>query len=100
MQRVNAWPRMVVIGFAPHGIADYTSPARLPEGLQGRPGRSPAARSAPAGRLSENPYYHPTSATGADGTFTLKLVHLGEQFIQVAPFWLEARGAPEAPPGL
>ena len=42
----------------------------------------------------ENRYYDPTTTTAADGTFTLKFVRPGEHFIQVAPFWLNARDAP------
>ncbi len=42
----------------------------------------------------ENRYYDPSAKTGADGTFTLRGVRPGEQFIQAAPFWLDASSAP------
>ena len=42
----------------------------------------------------ENRYYDPTTKTAADGTFTLRGVRPGEQFIQAAPFWLDAASAP------
>ena len=53
-------------------------------------------RSAPgaADRL-ENRYYDPTVKTAADGTFELNFIRAGEQYIQVAPFWLDAKDAPE-----
>jgi hypothetical protein len=43
----------------------------------------------------ENRYYDPTIRTAADGSYELKFIRPGEQFIQVAPFWLDARQAPE-----
>ncbi len=49
---------------------------------------------ASAGDRLENRYYDPTTTTAADGTFTLKFIRPGEQFIEVAPFWLDARQAP------
>jgi hypothetical protein len=42
----------------------------------------------------ENRYYDPTTTTRADGTFELRFIRPGEQFIQVAPFWLRAEEAP------
>jgi hypothetical protein len=44
----------------------------------------------------ENRYYDPTIKTGKDGRYELKFIRPGEQFIQVAPFWLDAK---QAPPG-
>jgi hypothetical protein len=44
----------------------------------------------------ENRYYDPTTRTGEDGRYELRFVRPGEQFIQVAPFWLDAK---QAPPG-
>jgi hypothetical protein len=42
----------------------------------------------------ENRYYDPTTTTKADGTFELRFIRPGEQFIQAAPFWLTAEDAP------
>ena len=42
-----------------------------------------------------NRYYDPTVTTATDGTYELKFIRPGEHFIQVAPFWLDARQAPE-----
>ena len=44
----------------------------------------------------ENRYYDPTTKTDRDGRFELKFVRPGEQFIQAAPFWLQAEQAPAA----
>jgi len=44
----------------------------------------------------ENRYYDPTTRTNPDGTFELKFVRPGEQFIQAAPFYLRAEQAPPA----
>ena len=43
----------------------------------------------------ENRYYDPTTRTDKDGNFELKFVRPTEQFIQVAPFWLDAEQAPK-----
>jgi hypothetical protein len=43
----------------------------------------------------ENRYYDPTTTTKEDGTFELRLIRPGEQFIQAAPFWLTAEEAPK-----
>jgi protocatechuate 3,4-dioxygenase beta subunit len=43
----------------------------------------------------ENRYYDPTVTTAPDGSYELKFIRPGENFIQVAPFWLDARQAPE-----
>ncbi|WP_422929079.1 carboxypeptidase regulatory-like domain-containing protein [Singulisphaera sp. PoT] len=43
---------------------------------------------------AENRYYVPTARTSADGSYELKFIRPCEQFIQVAPFWLDARNAP------
>ena len=42
-----------------------------------------------------NRYYDPTVTTATDGTYELKFIRPGNHFIQVAPFWLDARQAPE-----
>jgi hypothetical protein len=42
----------------------------------------------------ENRYYDPTTTTKEDGTFELRFIRPGEQYIQVAPFWLLAEQAP------
>ena len=42
----------------------------------------------------ENRYYDPTTTTKKDGTFELKHIRAGDQFIQAAPFWLKAEEAP------
>ncbi len=50
-------------------------------------------RASAADRL-ENRCYDPTVKTAADGTFDLRFIRPGEQYIQVAPFWLDATQAP------
>jgi len=60
---------------------------------EGRPIRDREVRAGAADRL-ENRYYDPTAKTAADGSYELKFIRPGEQFIQVAPFWLDARRAP------
>lgn len=50
---------------------------------------------AAAADLLENRYYDPTVTTAADGTFELKFIRPSEQHIQVYPFWLDPRQAPE-----
>ena len=51
----------------------------------------------PAPRIArENRYYDPTVKTEIDGSFELKFIRPSEQFLQVAPFWLDAA---QAPPG-
>ena len=42
----------------------------------------------------ENRYYDPKTTTKEDGTFELRFVRPGEQYIQAAPFWLFAEEAP------
>jgi hypothetical protein len=63
-------------------------------GVDGRPVAGREVRSSAADRL-ENRYYDPTVSTAADGSYELKFIRPGEQFIQVAPFWLDAKHAPE-----
>jgi len=41
----------------------------------------------------ENRYYEPTTKTGPDGTFELRFLRAGEQYIQVAPYWQTSTGA-------
>jgi protocatechuate 3,4-dioxygenase beta subunit len=60
----------------------------------GKPVAGREVRASAADRL-ENRYYDPTVTTAADGSYELKFIRPGEQFIQVAPFWLDARQAPE-----
>ena len=50
---------------------------------------------ASAADLLENRYYDPTVKTAEDGSYELRFLRPGEQFIQVAPFWLDPRQAPE-----
>ncbi len=59
----------------------------------GHPVAGREVRASAADRL-ENRYYDPTTTTTADGSFTLKYVRPGDQWVQVAPFWLDARSAP------
>jgi protocatechuate 3,4-dioxygenase beta subunit len=42
----------------------------------------------------ENRYYDPTTTTKEDGSFELRFIRPGDQFIQAAPFWLAAEEAP------
>ncbi len=63
-------------------------------GPDGQPVAGREVRASAADRL-ENRYYDPTVTTADDGSYELKFVRAGEQFIQVAPFWLDARQAPE-----
>ena len=44
----------------------------------------------------ENRYYDPTTTTKEDGTFELPFIRPGDQYIQVAPFWLIAEQGPPA----
>jgi protocatechuate 3,4-dioxygenase beta subunit len=60
----------------------------------GQPVAGREVRASAADRL-ENRYYDPTTRTDADGRYELKFIRPGEQYIQVAPFWLDARQAPE-----
>ncbi len=61
------------------------------------PGGEPAAGlevRAHAADLRENRYYDPTTKSGDDGTFELRFVRPGKQYIQVEPFYLAAGAAP------
>jgi hypothetical protein len=60
----------------------------------GRPVVGVEVRASAADRW-ENRYYDPTVTTAADGRFELRFIRPGKHFIQVAPFWLDARQAPE-----
>jgi beta-lactamase regulating signal transducer with metallopeptidase domain/protocatechuate 3,4-dioxygenase beta subunit len=75
-----------------------TSPAtvrgRVVDGT-GKPVANREVRASAADKL-ENRYYDPTVKSAADGSFELKYIRPGEQFIQAAPFWLDAA---QAPPG-
>jgi Carboxypeptidase regulatory-like domain len=48
---------------------------------------------AQAADLRENRYYDPTVKVRNDGSFELKFVRPGKQYIQVSPFWLRAGDA-------
>jgi hypothetical protein len=43
----------------------------------------------------ENRYYDPTTTTDKDGNFELRFVRPGEQYIEVAPFWLRVDDPPD-----
>jgi protocatechuate 3,4-dioxygenase beta subunit len=60
----------------------------------GRPVSSREVRASAADRL-ENRYYDPTVTTADNGSYELRFIRPGEHFIQVAPFWLDARQAAE-----
>src|SRR5262249_38078026 len=60
---------------------------------QGKPVAHREVRAHAADKF-ENRYYDPTTTTREDGTFELRGVRPGEQYIQVAPFWLQAEQAP------
>jgi hypothetical protein len=79
-----------------HVILKLTRPASVRGRVTdagGKPVVGREVRVSAADRL-ENRYYDPTTTTAADGSFTLKFIRPGEHFIQVAPFWLDARQAP------
>ena len=59
----------------------------------GRPIPDGEVRASAADRL-ENRYDDPTARTAADGSHEPKFIRPGEQFVQVAPFWLDARQSP------
>ena len=97
--------------FAVHGpefVADLRLDGSIESGIgpaRPRPGRVVDAEGKPvAGRevrvvptaLDENRYYDPTVRTDKDGRFTIKHVRPGENYVQVAPFWLLAKQAPAA----
>jgi beta-lactamase regulating signal transducer with metallopeptidase domain len=48
-----------------------------------------------AADLRENRYYDPTVNVREDGTFELKFIRPGKQYIQVDPFWLRAAENPQ-----
>jgi beta-lactamase regulating signal transducer with metallopeptidase domain/protocatechuate 3,4-dioxygenase beta subunit len=60
----------------------------------GKPVAHREVRASAADKL-ENRYYDPTTTTREDGTFELRFIRPGEQYIQVAPFWLFAEQAPD-----
>jgi hypothetical protein len=73
-----------------------TKPARVRGHVvdgSGKPIADREVRASAVDRL-ENRYYDPTVKTAADGTYDLKFIRPGEQYIQVAPFWLDAQQAP------
>jgi protocatechuate 3,4-dioxygenase beta subunit len=61
---------------------------------EGRPVANRQVRASAADRM-ENGYYDPTTRTDADGTYELKFIRPGQQYVQIAPFWGDARQAPE-----
>lgn len=61
------------------------------EGGRGVAGRKVRAHSKD---LQENRYYDPTVTTQEDGSFELKFIRPGDNWIQVEPFYLSAAGAP------
>jgi protocatechuate 3,4-dioxygenase beta subunit len=63
-------------------------------GPDGRPVVRREVRASAADRM-ENRYYDPTVTTADDGSYELKFIRGGEQFIQVAPFWIDGRQAPD-----
>jgi hypothetical protein len=74
-----------------------TRPATVRGRVTDTDGRPVANRQvrATAADLMENRYYDPTTRTAADGTYELKFIRPGEHYVQVAPFWGDARQAPE-----
>jgi hypothetical protein len=60
---------------------------------QGKPVARREVRAHAADKL-ENRYYDPTTQTREDGTFELRFIRPGDQFIQAAPFYLNAEDAP------
>jgi len=61
---------------------------------QGKPVAGRDVRASAADRR-ENRYYDPTTQTRDDGTYELKFIRPGHQFIQVSPYWREPTLAPE-----
>jgi RNA polymerase sigma factor (sigma-70 family) len=61
--------------------------------VHGKPIAHREVRAHAADKL-ENRYYDPTTTTKDDGTFELRFIRAGDQFIQTAPFWLHAEEAP------
>ena len=59
----------------------------------GRPAARREVRACGTDQL-DNRYYVPTVETDAEGRFELKFVRPGENYVQVAPFWLDPRQAP------
>ncbi len=62
---------------------------------QGNPIAHRQVRASSVDKL-ENRYYDPTTTAKEDGAFELRFIRPGEQYIQVAPFWLSAEAAPTA----
>jgi protocatechuate 3,4-dioxygenase beta subunit len=73
-----------------------TRPATVRGRVLDRQGKPVARREVRASAVDklENRYYDPTTTTDADGRFELKFIRPGEQYIQAAPFWLDAAQAP------
>lgn len=60
---------------------------------KGKPAAYREVRASAADKL-ENRYYDPTTTTKEDGSFELRFIRPGENYIQVAPFFLTAEHAP------
>ncbi len=75
-----------------------TRPATVRGKVVDNAGKPVAGREvrASAADKQENRYYDPTTTTRADGTFELRYIRRGKQYIQVAPFFLYAADAPNA----
>jgi RNA polymerase sigma factor (sigma-70 family) len=90
-----------VLTFPGQELKDVTLTLTRPATVRGRVvdkrGKPVAHREvrAHAADKRENRYYDPTATTKEDGTFELRFVRPGEQFVQVAPFWMRAEEAPE-----
>ena len=80
------------------GSATLTRPATVRGRVVDAEGKPVGGREVRASATDkrENRYYDPTTKTGPDGTFELHFIRAGDQFIQAAPFWLDAS---QAPPG-
>lgn len=82
-------------------LEDFDMTLSRPAGVRGRvldPNGDPVANRevrASAEDTLENRYYDPTTKTDSEGRFELKFIRPGTQYIQVHPFWLEAKFAPE-----
>ncbi len=77
-------------------VLTLTKPATVRGKVVDAKGKAVAFREvrAHAADKLENRYYDPTTKTKEDGTFELRFIRPGEQFIQSAPFWLTADDAP------
>lgn len=76
---------------------ELTRPATVRGRVVAKNGEEVAGREvrAHAKDLLENRYYDPTTRVQEDGSFELRFIRPGEQYIQVEPFYLEAGQAPD-----